>query len=165
SGEACGATQFPGESVLALRPVDGLPEQRLRSERGVRSTQLQNDLAFDAEQLGNIPAAVGGRGALERPVDCCEALGAPPARHRASASSARNGSYRVWNGVLESSSSVADSMSSPRTLSPRLINRTLLKQRPSARQKAKPCRSEDSSSTVTKRSAASRSPVSNATEQ
>src|SRR5882762_6718196 len=51
-GEARRCPQLPGESVLTLRPVDGLPEELLGRRSGVRSTRLEDDLPFDAEQLG-----------------------------------------------------------------------------------------------------------------
>ena len=73
-GDARGGPQLPGESLLASRPFDGLPEELLGRGRRVKSARPQDDLAFDAEQLGDIPEASVLRGTVERPVDRREPL-------------------------------------------------------------------------------------------
>ena len=57
--EARGGAQFPGPGALPARPVERLPKVMLGRCRGAGRALQQQQLALDAEQLGNAPAFFG----------------------------------------------------------------------------------------------------------
>src|SRR5207248_11665878 len=52
------AAELPRQRVLASSEIDGLPEEVLGRGGGIHRVRAQEDLALDAEQLGDVPKPV-----------------------------------------------------------------------------------------------------------
>ena len=89
-GEARGVGQFPGEGTLPARPIERLPEVILGHHRGSGRALQQNQLAFDAQQLGNRPAFFGALRACVRLLDHDEPVGNLPGTARGFRPSSRS---------------------------------------------------------------------------
>ena len=63
---------------MAARPTERLLVVIFGRRRGSGSSLQQKKLAFDAQQVGNAPAAFIALGSRERLVDCFESLGNLP---------------------------------------------------------------------------------------
>src|SRR5271155_2278492 len=57
-GKAHGGAQFPGERALPACPVERLPKVILRCRRSLGAVTLKYQLAFDAQEFGQIPAFI-----------------------------------------------------------------------------------------------------------
>src|ERR1700738_1989492 len=77
-GEARGGAQFPGQGSLPVRPVERLPQVTLGRRRGFGRVLQQNELALDAQQLGDWPAFFGALGSQDRLLDRGEPVGNLP---------------------------------------------------------------------------------------
>ena len=76
--EARGSAQLPGKGTLTTRPVESSQKLIVGCRRGIRCALQQNQLSFDPQQLGYVPACIGAVGSRESFVDRDQSLGHLP---------------------------------------------------------------------------------------